>query len=183
MSKATFKAIDHHAWWRLAGWIRRKHHLTSRSQLRGLSIRDEAQRVTLHPLPPNQSVELLAAAIGSRAVASDPSAAAALVELCDRLPLALAIVAERAQRAGSLAEVVAELEDEQARLDTFDIGEGSPDTSLRAALSWSYQALDTDAAAMFRKLGLHPASDIELRTAAALAGEPVAVARRHQERR
>ena len=34
VSKATFTAIDHHAWWRLAGWIRRKHHLTSRSQLR-----------------------------------------------------------------------------------------------------------------------------------------------------
>ena len=34
VSKATFNAIDRHAWWRLAGWIRRKHHLTSRSQLR-----------------------------------------------------------------------------------------------------------------------------------------------------
>jgi RNA-directed DNA polymerase len=34
VSKATFNAIDHHAWWRLAGWIRHKHHLTSRSQLR-----------------------------------------------------------------------------------------------------------------------------------------------------
>jgi RNA-directed DNA polymerase len=34
VSKATFNAIDHHAWWRLAGWIRRKHHLTGRSQLR-----------------------------------------------------------------------------------------------------------------------------------------------------
>ena len=34
MSKATFNAIDHHAWGRLAGWIRRKHHLTSRKQLR-----------------------------------------------------------------------------------------------------------------------------------------------------
>jgi len=34
VSKATFNAIDHHAWWRLVGWIRRKHHLTSRSQLR-----------------------------------------------------------------------------------------------------------------------------------------------------
>jgi RNA-directed DNA polymerase len=34
VSKATFNAIDRHAWWRLAGWIRRKHHLTSRKQLR-----------------------------------------------------------------------------------------------------------------------------------------------------
>ena len=34
MSKATFNAIDSHAWLRLAGWIRRKHHLTGRNQLR-----------------------------------------------------------------------------------------------------------------------------------------------------
>src|SRR4051794_3489948 len=33
VSKATFNPTDPHAWWRLVGWIRRKHHLTSRSQL------------------------------------------------------------------------------------------------------------------------------------------------------
>jgi len=34
VSKATFGAIDSHAWLRVAGWIRRKHRLTSRKQLR-----------------------------------------------------------------------------------------------------------------------------------------------------
>ncbi len=34
VSKATFSAIDHHAWLRVAGWIRRKHRLTNRKQLR-----------------------------------------------------------------------------------------------------------------------------------------------------
>jgi hypothetical protein len=34
VSKATFNAIDSHAWLRLAGSIRRKHHLTSSNQLR-----------------------------------------------------------------------------------------------------------------------------------------------------
>jgi RNA-directed DNA polymerase len=34
VSKATFGAIDSHAWLRLAGWIRRKYRLTSRKQLR-----------------------------------------------------------------------------------------------------------------------------------------------------
>jgi RNA-directed DNA polymerase len=33
-AKATFSAIDHHAWWRLARWTCRKHRLTSRKQLR-----------------------------------------------------------------------------------------------------------------------------------------------------
>lgn len=33
-AKATFSAVDHHAWWRLARWISRKHRLGSRKQLR-----------------------------------------------------------------------------------------------------------------------------------------------------
>lgn len=148
--------------------------VTSRAQLRELSIQDGARRVTLDPLPRQQSVDLLAAAVGNRWVAEDPTATATIVELCDRLPLALAIVAERAQRAGSLAAVMTELANEHARLDQLDTGGGS---SLRATLSWSYRALDTDAAAMFGRLGLLPASDIELRTAAALADVPVAHAR------
>jgi RNA-directed DNA polymerase len=34
VSKATFRAVDHHAWWRLVGWIRRKHPKISWKQLR-----------------------------------------------------------------------------------------------------------------------------------------------------
>lgn len=34
VSKAIFNALDHHAWWRLTGWIRRKHRLTGRNHLR-----------------------------------------------------------------------------------------------------------------------------------------------------
>ncbi|MGH8880973.1 MAG: hypothetical protein ACRD0P_27070, partial [Stackebrandtia sp.] len=51
---------------------------------------------------------------------------------------------------------------------------GTPHTDLRAALSWSYRALQDDAATMFRKLGLHPASDIGVEAAAALGDLPVA---------
>ena len=151
--------------------------VTSRGQLRGLSISDGAHRVTLHPLPRRQSVELLDAAVGQGWVAEQPEAAAELVELCDRLPLAIAIVAERAHRVGSLAQVVAELANEQARLDVLDVldpGEDNPHSSLRAALYWSYRTLGPDAAAMFRLLGTHPASDLEVRAAAALADLPVA---------
>jgi DNA-binding SARP family transcriptional activator/Tfp pilus assembly protein PilF len=149
--------------------------ITSRNQLRGLSIRDGAHRVTLQRMPQDQAVDLLAAAIGPERVAAERAAAARLVALCDHLPLALAIVAERAHRAATLAEVVAALE--QARLDNLGTGEDDPHTDLRAALSWSYRALHEDAAAMFRKLGLHPASDIGLETAAALADLPAAVAK------
>nr|WP_052478853.1 AfsR/SARP family transcriptional regulator [Kibdelosporangium sp. MJ126-NF4]CEL20948.1 transcriptional regulator, SARP family [Kibdelosporangium sp. MJ126-NF4]CTQ95538.1 transcriptional regulator, SARP family [Kibdelosporangium sp. MJ126-NF4] len=143
--------------------------VTSRNQLRGLSIRDGAHRVTLNRLPADEAVELLGASVGAGRVDAEPAASARLVELCDHLPLAISIVAERADRSGSLAEVVHALEDEKARLDNLGTGEDDPDTDLRAALSWSYRALDHDAAAMFRLMGLHPANDIGLEAAAALA--------------
>ncbi|ALG07057.1 AfsR/SARP family transcriptional regulator [Kibdelosporangium phytohabitans] len=147
--------------------------VTSRNQLRGLSIRDGAHRVTLNRLPADQAVELLSSSVGADRVGAEPAASARLVELCDHLPLAISIVAERADRSGSLAEVVHALEDEQARLDNLGTGEDDPHTDLRAALSWSYRALDQDAAAMFRLMGLHPANDISLEAAAALADLPV----------
>jgi hypothetical protein len=151
--------------------------VTSRNQLRGLSIRDGAHRVTLHRLSADESINVLSAAISAGRVAAEPGAAARLVELCDGLPLALAIVAERAHRAGTVAEVVHALEDEKARLDNFAAGEGDPHTDLRAALSWSYQAVGSNAAAMFDLLGLNPASDIGLDPAVALADLPVGEAK------
>ncbi|WP_350275113.1 BTAD domain-containing putative transcriptional regulator [Kribbella sp. HUAS MG21] len=149
--------------------------VTSRNQLRSLAIRDGARRLTLRPMTPDQAVELLAATIGRDRIAAEPDASRDLVLICDRLPLALAIVAERAQRAGTLAEVVSALGDAQARLDHFDAGD--PQSDLSAALSWSYRALAPQAAAMFRLLGLHPGDDIGLHAAAALAGQPPAQAR------
>jgi DNA-binding SARP family transcriptional activator len=147
--------------------------VTSRNQLRVLSIRDGAHRVTLGRLAPHEALGLLAAAFGQDRVAAEHDAASRLVELCDGLPLALAIVAERAQRVGGLIEVVQALMDERAKLDVFGDSGGDPHSDLWVALSWSYRALDPDAAAMFRKLGLHPANDISLETAAALADVPV----------
>jgi DNA-binding SARP family transcriptional activator/tetratricopeptide (TPR) repeat protein len=152
--------------------------VTSRDQLRSLSIRDGAHRVTLGAMPESQAVELLAAAVGPSRVAREPAAASRLVELCDHLPLALAIIAERAQRAGTLAEVVDGLEDEKARLDNLGTGENDPNIDLRAVLSWSYGALSPAAAATFQALGLHPASDIALETVEALVDLPPAEVKR-----
>ncbi|WP_173082076.1 AfsR/SARP family transcriptional regulator [Phytohabitans rumicis] len=147
--------------------------VTSRNQLRGLSVRDGAHRVTLGPLRPGEALALLASAYGPDGVAAESGPAAHLVELCAGHPLALAIVAERAQRAGGLTRVVRALTDERARLDVFRDGDGDPHNDLWVALSWSYRALSPDAAGMFRKLGLHPADEVSLAAAAALSGLPV----------
>ncbi len=149
--------------------------VTSRNQLRSLAIRDGARRLTLRAMEPEQAVELLAATIGPDRVAAEPDASRDLIRLCDRLPLALAIAAERAQRTETLGEVVNALGDVQARLAHLNAGD--PQSDLSAALSWSYRALPPVAAAMFRLLGLHPGDAIGLPAAAGLAGLPPAQAR------
>jgi DNA-binding SARP family transcriptional activator/tetratricopeptide (TPR) repeat protein len=148
--------------------------VTSRNQLRALSVKDGAHRLTLPRLSRAEAVELLSAAAGPERVTAEPDAAARLVDLCDRLPLALAIIAERAQRADSLCEIVTALSDGTTSLADFGTG---ADIDLTAALSWSYRTLDPQAAAMFRLLGLHPANDIGVEAAAALADLPVPMAK------
>jgi DNA-binding SARP family transcriptional activator/tetratricopeptide (TPR) repeat protein len=140
--------------------------VTSRSQLRTLSIRDGAQRLILSRLSQDDAVELLGVAVGPERIAAEPQAAKRLAELCDGLPLVLVIVAERAQRAGTLSRVAQTLADEMGGPDTFGAG---TDNELYAALSWSYRTLEPSAAAMFRKLGLHPAGDISTDAAGAIA--------------
>jgi DNA-binding SARP family transcriptional activator len=137
--------------------------VTSRDQLRGLSVRDGAYRMTVPPLPASCAVELLAAR-----APGPPADLAQLAALCDHLPLALVIAAERVQRAGSAGAVVAALT--MAPLDTLDSGDGDPHTNLRVALSWSYDALGPDAAALFRALGALPAGTLDLDAAATHAG-------------
>nr|WP_157528937.1 BTAD domain-containing putative transcriptional regulator [Kibdelosporangium sp. MJ126-NF4]CTQ98325.1 transcriptional regulator, SARP family [Kibdelosporangium sp. MJ126-NF4] len=144
--------------------------VTSRNQLRALCIRDGAQRLSLSRLTEDDSLELLGTAIGAEKVAAEPQAARQLAALCDGLPLALAIVAERAQRADTLSQVSQALVEEMRGPDTFGSGMGK---ELYAALSWSYRTLEPAAAAMFRKLGMHPTGDISTNAAAALAGVPV----------
>src|SRR5215831_15945512 len=90
---------------------------------------------------------------------------------------ALAVIAARAQaRPGlPLAELAAELRDEQGRLAALDAGD--PATSVQAAFSWSYRQLTPAAAGMFRLLGLAPGTDITAHAAASLAGVPLQRAR------
>jgi DNA-binding SARP family transcriptional activator/tetratricopeptide (TPR) repeat protein len=151
--------------------------VTSRNQLLGLAVRDGAQRMSLGRLAPEPAINLLATAVGAQRVAAEPDAAAALVALSDHLPLAVAIVAERVNRNERIDTVVAELADESARLDGLGIGADDPQTDVRAALASSYASLPTPAAEMLRGLGVHPAGDIAVETAAALADVSVPAAK------
>ena len=156
--------------------------VTSRDALAGLVARDGARRLDLDLLRPAEAAGLLRALIGGRAHAN-PDATAALAALCARLPLALRVAAELAAASPGvpLADVAAELADQQHRLDLLDAA-GDPRTAVRTVFSWSVRHLDHDAARTFRLLGLYPGVDFDAPAVAALTGTRPEHARRLLDR-
>lgn len=151
--------------------------ITSRDEMTDLVAHEGARPLALDLLDPVEAVELLARRIGHNRVQAEIDAAAELAERCARLPLALAIVAARAAMNPGfpLEAIAAELRNEPDRLDALSTGD--PRTGVRAAFSWSYQALRQPAARVLRLLGLHPGPDICLPAAASLAAVPSAQGR------
>jgi len=151
--------------------------VTSRSQLAGLVAADGAYPLLLDVLTRADAYELLTRRIGAQRLAAEPRAADELIELCARLPLALAIVAARAATSPGLTldELAGDLRVAARPLDAMDTGDAA--TSLRAVFSWSYHMLSPSAARMFRLLGLHPGPDVTAAAAASLAGISVRQAR------
>jgi DNA-binding SARP family transcriptional activator len=141
--------------------------VTSRSELTGLAVRDGAIRLALPEMTDDEAVELLSRSVGPARAVAEPHAVAELARLCGNLPLALSIAAHQANRYpdDTLAEAVAELRAAADRLDVLH-DPGDPSADLRAVFSWSYRALDSDTARVFRYLGLHPAPGISLPAAA-----------------
>jgi transcriptional regulator with XRE-family HTH domain/tetratricopeptide (TPR) repeat protein len=152
--------------------------VTSRSQLPGLAVTENAQMLNLDVLPDADAWRMLAARLGARRAAAEPEAVTEIGELCARLPLALAVGATRAAtRPGlPLSALAAELRDAQSRLDVLDLGDEA--ASLRAVFCCSTEQLGPEAGLMFRLLGLHPGPDITAAAAASLAAVPVSRARK-----
>jgi DNA-binding SARP family transcriptional activator/tetratricopeptide (TPR) repeat protein len=150
--------------------------VTSRNRLASLVVGEGARPLSLDVLSSEHAAALLIRRIGSRA-AAEPQPVAELTGLCARLPLALAIVAARAANNPQfpLAAVAAELLEASARLDALDAGE--PHANLRAVLSWSTDALDSQASGVLGLLGVAPGPDISLPAAVSLAGQPLAQTR------
>jgi DNA-binding SARP family transcriptional activator/tetratricopeptide (TPR) repeat protein len=148
--------------------------VTSRRQLAGLISAHGAQPLALDVLSDAEAHKLLAHHLGADRVAAEPDAIALLLEYCAGLPLALGIIAARALLRPDLplAVLADELRDASARLaalETTDIT-----ANLRAALSWSYDALTPDAARALGLLAMAPGPDIGAQAAARLLDLPVA---------
>jgi tetratricopeptide (TPR) repeat protein/transcriptional regulator with XRE-family HTH domain len=152
--------------------------VTSRNRLTGLIATDGAVPVLLDVLADAEAEELLERRIGAERTAAEPGSVAAIAARCDRMPLALAIVAARAvmQPDASLAEMAEELRDPAGALDALDVGDAA--TDIRRVFARSFRALPTAPRRLFALLGLHPGPDIEAYAAANLAGLPLADTRR-----
>ena len=149
--------------------------ITSR---RHLSALEDATAISLDTLPPEEAAGLLVGPGRAGLSAADP-AVGEIIRLCGFLPLAIGMVARQLHHhpawtaAGRAAELAAAVD----RLDLM----ATENLSVAAAFNLSYQDLSTDQRRLFRRLGLHPGTDIDAYAAAALDGTSLAAARRGLE--
>ncbi|MGC7096200.1 BTAD domain-containing putative transcriptional regulator [Amycolatopsis lurida] len=155
--------------------------VTSRDELRGLTVLNGACRVQLDVLPLGAATGLLSSALGD-----DPALSAEtvgeLADLCGRLPLALRIAAN-----DLVGRSQPDLESYAAKLRTGNrvrvLSTGDDDVAtLRAAFDRSYRTLGPPAKRVFRLLGLLPAADFSVDAVAAATGLAVTEAGRALER-
>jgi hypothetical protein len=142
--------------------------VTSRNPLAGLAMTEGARLLTLDLPSPLTAREALERRLGRDRVAAEPKAVADIIELCGRLPLALAAVCARAAAHPSftLTSIAADLRRTRGRLDAFAAAGVAADA--RAVLSWSYHQLSPQARRLFRLLPL--AADITAAAGASLLG-------------
>ncbi|CAM3275207.1 ATP-binding protein [Mycobacterium frederiksbergense] len=119
-------------------------------------------RIELDVLPIDDAVDVLKQEIqhgGDTRVDSDLEASQRLAELCDRLPLALQIIASLVVDESSrpISEFESELRAEEHRLDALHYDDR---LSVRAALALSYKRLPEKLQRLFRLLSQVPGGDV-----------------------
>lgn len=150
--------------------------VTSRTRLTDLVV-DGGRLLDIRPLAASSAVTLLAKTLGGNRIAEEQDCAAALVDLCGGLPIAVRVAAARlaARPKWSVGRVVSELADEQLRLATLS---PSQELSVQTTFDLSYRALDERTAVVYRRLALHPGQTFGPAVAASLLGQGLAEARR-----
>ncbi|HEY7101282.1 MAG TPA: BTAD domain-containing putative transcriptional regulator [Mycobacteriales bacterium] len=144
------------------------HALVLVTSRRRLGVLDGATVLSLDVLPWAEALALFGAVAGPARVAAEPAAAAEVVRLCGRLPLALRIAGSRlAHRPGwTVAALADRLRERTGRLDELALA----DRGVGPAFALSYAQLAPAEQRMFRLLGVHPGADFDAWSAAALAG-------------
>jgi tetratricopeptide (TPR) repeat protein/transcriptional regulator with XRE-family HTH domain len=140
--------------------------VTSRNTLTAL-VAEGASSLRLDLLPTDEARELLIRYIGCERLEREPSAIDDLITRCAGLPLALTIVAARADMRPT--SMMRDLCDELAERGLDALATGDPATTVETVFSWSYAHLNPPTQRMFRLLGIHSGPNISLPAAASLA--------------
>jgi tetratricopeptide (TPR) repeat protein len=148
--------------------------ITSRRHLTAL---EDARAISLDTLPPGQAARLLVRLTGRPDLDPGDPAVAELAALCGYLPLAVGMVARQMHHhpAWAPADLVGDLASARNRLELME----AENLSAAAAFDLSYQDLTAEQQRFFRRLGLHPGTDIDAYAAAALHDGDLVTARRH----
>lgn len=144
--------------------------VVSRQRLPGLVSEVGAVPVSLGVLRPEESRELISSRLSSNKGAGEVrfSQLQPLVDLCSGLPLALAIVASRAQLDPDVISEYAMMAGTDHRLSIFASGDGS--TSLEKLLLRSMDGLSEDARRCFVVIGVGVSAEISVPELASLFG-------------
>jgi tetratricopeptide (TPR) repeat protein/transcriptional regulator with XRE-family HTH domain len=146
---------------------------------RHLSALDDATVISLDTLRPDDAAALLVRLAGRAGLGAGDPGVRDIIRLCGFLPLAIGLVARQlryhpAWTAAGRAAELATARDRLALLETENL-------SVTAAFDLSYATLTADQQRLFRRLGLHPGTDIDGYAAAALDGISLSAARRGLE--
>jgi hypothetical protein len=150
--------------------------VTSRRHLTSL---EDASSISLDVLSPSEAAGLLAQLAARPDVDADDPAVGEITQLCGYLPLAIGMLARQLHhhRAWTPASVAADLAATRDRLDLMT----TENLSVTAAFNLSYEELAPGQQQMFRRLGVHPGTDIDAYAAGALNGTDPGAARRMLE--
>jgi tetratricopeptide (TPR) repeat protein len=146
---------------------------------RHLSALEDATAISLDTLATEEAAGLLVRLAARPGLSPADPAVEKMTRLCGDLPLAIGMVARQLHHhpAWSAAERAAELAAAVDRLELM----ANENLSVAAAFNLSYEDLTADQQRLFRRLGLHPGTDIDGYAAAALDGTGLAAARRGLE--
>ena len=150
--------------------------VTSRRHLTAL---EDARAISLDTLPPGEAAALLVRLAARAGLSPADPAVGEITRLCGYLPLAIGMVARQLHHhpTWSLSGRAAELAAAADRLELM----AAENLSVAAAFHMSYADLTGEQQRLFRRLGLHPGTDIDAYAAAALDGTDLAAARRGLE--
>jgi tetratricopeptide (TPR) repeat protein/transcriptional regulator with XRE-family HTH domain len=146
--------------------------VTSRRHLTAL---EDTQVISLDTLTPDTAADLLVRVTARPGLHAADPAVKEITRLCGYLPLAVGILGRQLHHhpAWAPADLSAKLAAARDRLQLMR----AENLSVAAALDLSYQDLDEGQKHMFRRLGLHPGTDIDAYAAAALDNIDLATAR------